>query len=222
MADKCLDGEKTCASCEKVLHGKILNCSACQQTCYCNADCQKNHWPRHKIRCQQMQQGKQAAIANNQKHLHKLLLEWKNECREIMMDYCLLGYFGKDAMASVEPEPHMICFKLAFDYNYHTFVPIEPPTIAPVDDAASSEQDAEQIHRLYDEAKQMLAQPPSNLPSSIRNGTFAPAISYIEYIGGHDKSDRQVLIHTNMLDLDDDDDDDVPENVSFEDMVYEL
>jgi hypothetical protein len=139
-----------------------------------------------------------------------------------MMDYGLLGYFGKDVMSSMEPERHVVSFKVAFDYNYHTFVPIEPPIISSVDDNnVVRASDAAQIHRLYDEAKQINAQPPSNLPAHMRDGTFAPVISYVEYIGVN-KSDRQVLIHTNMIDLEDDDDDDVPESVSFDDLVHEL
>jgi MYND finger len=69
MADKVADAERTCANCEKILHGKILSCSSCQQTSYCDRDCQKNHWPLHKIRCQKMKNAKQAAIEQNPKRL---------------------------------------------------------------------------------------------------------------------------------------------------------
>jgi hypothetical protein len=42
----------TCSSCGKL--GKMLKCSRCQFTRYCNTTCQKNHWPHHKATCSSM------------------------------------------------------------------------------------------------------------------------------------------------------------------------
>jgi hypothetical protein len=171
----------------------------------------------------QMQNSKQDCIANNQKRLHKLIGEWMNKCRDIMVD-SLLGYFGNEAMASMEPERNVVYIKMDFDYNHHTFVPTQPPIIAAVDDLLLG-QYAARIHRLYDEAEQHA---PSNLLLDMQDVEFVPVISFIGYIGGHandsDRSnDRQYMIHTNMVDLDeDDDDDDCEHEVSCKEMVNEL
>jgi hypothetical protein len=39
----------TCAFCEKPC--KQLKCSRCKKVCYCNINCQKQHWLVHKITC---------------------------------------------------------------------------------------------------------------------------------------------------------------------------
>jgi len=44
-----------CADCGVVAGGGISlkACKSCMQVKYCNADCQKNHWPKHKAACKQ-------------------------------------------------------------------------------------------------------------------------------------------------------------------------
>jgi hypothetical protein len=43
-----------CAECGKEEGGVSLKtCKPCMQVKYCNADCQKNHWPKHKKQCKQ-------------------------------------------------------------------------------------------------------------------------------------------------------------------------
>jgi hypothetical protein len=39
-----------CGRCENK-ETKLLKCSRCNQTSYCNAECQKAHWPKHKKAC---------------------------------------------------------------------------------------------------------------------------------------------------------------------------
>jgi len=41
---------KVCASCQGV-SGKLLTCSVCEVTHYCNRECQKKDWKRHKTEC---------------------------------------------------------------------------------------------------------------------------------------------------------------------------
>ena len=42
----------TCSYCEKKSDNKLLLCSRCKVTNYCNKDCQKSHWKEHKIICE--------------------------------------------------------------------------------------------------------------------------------------------------------------------------
>jgi hypothetical protein len=51
-----------CAWCtERLSKGKWNKCSGCCSVVYCNAVCQKNHWPKHKKTCKilQQQEGKE-------------------------------------------------------------------------------------------------------------------------------------------------------------------
>jgi hypothetical protein len=44
----------TCANCQEFNFGgesERLDCSRCNTACYCNAECQKAHWPEHKKAC---------------------------------------------------------------------------------------------------------------------------------------------------------------------------
>ena len=40
-----------CAECGKDGGVSLKTCKACMRAKYCNADCQRNHWPKHKIPC---------------------------------------------------------------------------------------------------------------------------------------------------------------------------
>jgi hypothetical protein len=43
-----------CNNCERLNYGgesERLNCSRCNIACYCNVECQKAHWPKHKKAC---------------------------------------------------------------------------------------------------------------------------------------------------------------------------
>ena len=43
-----------CAECGEAGEGVSLKvCKACMLARYCNADCQRNHWPKHKNECKQ-------------------------------------------------------------------------------------------------------------------------------------------------------------------------
>ena len=44
--------QKQCGSCKKALE-KVSRCGRCKIEYYCNAVCQKSHWPTHKKVCQQ-------------------------------------------------------------------------------------------------------------------------------------------------------------------------
>jgi hypothetical protein len=41
---------ESCSSCYKA-EQELLRCARCQEAFYCNKDCQKDHWPVHKKRC---------------------------------------------------------------------------------------------------------------------------------------------------------------------------
>jgi len=45
------DDALVCAECGKEGGVSLKTCKACMQVRYCNAECQKNHWPTHKIEC---------------------------------------------------------------------------------------------------------------------------------------------------------------------------
>lgn len=46
----------TCANCQSV-HDSLKTCGSCKALKYCNRDCQKAHWKRHKENCTRLAQG---------------------------------------------------------------------------------------------------------------------------------------------------------------------
>jgi hypothetical protein len=42
---------RQCHNCDKVIQGSIRVCSSCKKVCYCNRECQKAHWKKHKKSC---------------------------------------------------------------------------------------------------------------------------------------------------------------------------
>ena len=42
-----------CADCGEEGGASLKACMACMQAKYCNSECQKNHWPKHKKKCKQ-------------------------------------------------------------------------------------------------------------------------------------------------------------------------
>ena len=42
-----------CAECGKEGGVSLKSCKSCLETKYCDATCQKNHWPTHKKQCKQ-------------------------------------------------------------------------------------------------------------------------------------------------------------------------
>ena len=40
-----------CADCGKEGGGSLKTCKSCMQVKYCNAECQRTHWPKHKAAC---------------------------------------------------------------------------------------------------------------------------------------------------------------------------
>ena len=49
---------RSCASCGYTTVDKLLQCSSCKVTYYCNAECQRKDWSQHKAVCQQNKQEK--------------------------------------------------------------------------------------------------------------------------------------------------------------------
>ncbi len=43
-------GERRCSHCGKAAQN-LKKCSGCRQVRYCNAECQRAHWPQHKKDC---------------------------------------------------------------------------------------------------------------------------------------------------------------------------
>ncbi|GMH96707.1 hypothetical protein TrVE_jg57 [Triparma verrucosa] len=47
--------KKRCSYCNKIPYGgKLKGCSACKVAAYCDAECQKAHWPSHKKECKKL------------------------------------------------------------------------------------------------------------------------------------------------------------------------
>ena len=42
---------RCCAECGEEGGASLKTCKSCKLVKYCNADCQKNHWPKHKKEC---------------------------------------------------------------------------------------------------------------------------------------------------------------------------
>ena len=61
-----------CFQCRKSGHN-LPKCTQCSQAYYCNADCQRKHWKKHKPACQ-------AAVAALARHAHRLSSEWRAPC----------------------------------------------------------------------------------------------------------------------------------------------
>lgn len=41
---------KVCSTCSKA-NEELLKCTRCKKAYYCNVDCQKTDWPKHKLTC---------------------------------------------------------------------------------------------------------------------------------------------------------------------------
>jgi len=52
---KTISGIILCSNCKKQGE-KLKCCSQCNMTYYCDAECQKQHWPIHKITCKKRKQ----------------------------------------------------------------------------------------------------------------------------------------------------------------------
>lgn len=51
-----------CSACDLISPTPLFGCTRCRIVAYCNRECQKKHWPDHKVQCNLMQ--KHAAILN--------------------------------------------------------------------------------------------------------------------------------------------------------------
>ncbi|EIM86411.1 uncharacterized protein STEHIDRAFT_121370 [Stereum hirsutum FP-91666 SS1] len=47
---------RQCAACEAIKEKDLATCSRCKLVYYCSKECQKEHWPRHKIWCKKSSQ----------------------------------------------------------------------------------------------------------------------------------------------------------------------
>src|SRR5579872_5115623 len=79
-----------CGSCNKTAE-KLQKCTGCYFILYCDRDCQKKHWPKHKLVCQQKKyiqvvQNSVAIILNKTtpQTLHYLYTDKLKSCVAIM------------------------------------------------------------------------------------------------------------------------------------------
>lgn len=73
--NNCVDDTKIsmCAACGKV-GDNLKTCTSCKQVKYCNRDCQKLHWPKHKKECRQ----RSASLGNISKGISNISISVDN------------------------------------------------------------------------------------------------------------------------------------------------
>jgi tetratricopeptide (TPR) repeat protein len=137
FSDKCTDtasskAAKTahCQNCFTLLNKacKQLMCSRCDRSPYCSRSCQQQHFPLHKLICMNSASSDQSIDELGIPALtawRRLFDSWKEKSPEYL---CYLATFAMSKRDFVQQPPtFVIVVKVAFNYNYGTFLPIGNP-----------------------------------------------------------------------------------------------
>lgn len=125
-----------CQNCAKRLsEGNLKECARCKQP-YCSRECQREHYPLHKMIC------KATATTNQQidEYSDPALSAWKRIFDRWKdgggMYLCHLATFAMTKKEfKQQPPSFVIVIKVVFNYNYATFVPVGSPKKVPITQA---------------------------------------------------------------------------------------
>lgn len=120
-------------------------CSACMEVTYCDRQCQRNHWKDHKVYCRQCQH------FNKNVPAPKLFREWLKRVRHTALEKVIF----RSVQAKEDPES-VLLFRVAFDYNLRTFMPVGPVETKDVSSLDAFDQQSIRIKRNEVQAKGQL------------------------------------------------------------------
>jgi hypothetical protein len=87
--DLCMGGPSSCSHCGKHGGAALLRCSACKQTRYCGAECQKAAWKLHKKTCAfrlPLDDVRRKLVALSGTSEWREVLKWECRLTELMED----------------------------------------------------------------------------------------------------------------------------------------
>ena len=153
----------SCQWCKKTL-SKPKICTRCRAFSYCSAECQKLHWPEHKIQCR----SNRAAVATTQPQfasLQALFQEWKYRAFSFIAPLATLALTKQEFRT--QPATFAVWIPTEFNYNYMTFLPAAPPTKIDLTDLPPHiQQQIEAARKMFKNAA------PASDPSDIRYDHF--------------------------------------------------
>jgi len=105
---------------------KTLTCSRCKNATYYSKECQTKHWKERKPRCIIYQESKTRASQLSQKRGLRLLQQFRDAARNESLLVALVKAFPDKRTFLTQPAKFVAILQLEFDYNYRSFVPVEP------------------------------------------------------------------------------------------------
>ena len=116
-----------CAACGTVTQSTQV-CSRCKVSTYCSKECQVRHWPSHKMECRKRIEvtEKLGEVQND------MLSKWKLGAQSIYAG--LVRSFFTEEEFHQQPCKTVLLVVVEFNWNYKTFLPVEEPMKAPIDE----------------------------------------------------------------------------------------
>jgi hypothetical protein len=130
---KLIQNVATCQNClQNVTSKNPMTCSRCKNATYCCRDCQVANWKIHKPECQQRVQLEDRVKDLNIGKQMELLREWKRRAQ--LSFHATVGTTLSPNDFETQPPQVVTLLHVDWNYNLHSFFPVEEPSVIPVTD----------------------------------------------------------------------------------------